>query len=245
MMIKFKPVPTILVTLGFVILMSLGIWQLERMAFKDRMIADITEKASQNSVSFPKGLKPTPAEEYKKYKLKGRFIEGKDMFLFSHNYLTPRGHGLSILTPFLTTDGEYIIVNRGWTKGKKHPETLPKKTNGEIEITTIITPRGPRGAFLPKNLLDQNLWLAPDIEEMKIFTGLDINTDMYMMMIEDNDQTIIDYHLLIPHHSDFTQIDSMQHKYYAITWFALAGILLLMAYSGARKAAKEEHQNLL
>lgn len=240
MNINFKPIPTTIISISFCILMSLGFWQLDRLREKQELIVDINNKIALKGELFQADFKQTPGNEFKKYILKGKFIENKDMFLYGYNFLTPRTHGLHTLTPFLTTDGQYIIVNRGWCAGKNNPACRPNKTHSDrdIEITTIVIPKVQRGAFLPKNLLDKNLWLSADLEEMKGFLGLDVQTEFFMTMIDENDTSISDYHLLLPFHKDFIKINYSQHMYYAITWFSIALILLIVAYFKARKTEK-------
>lgn len=237
MNINFKPIPTTIIAISFCLIMYLGFWQLDRMNEKQELIIDINNKMALKGELFPEDFKQIPENEFKKYILKGKFVENKDMFLYGYNFLTPRAHGLNILTPFLTTDGRYIIVNRGWSAGKNSPSCIPNKTNSEsdIEITTIVISKVKRGAFLPKNLLDKNLWLSPDLEEMRDFLGLNVQTEFFMTMIDENDPSIRDYHLLLPLHRNFISINYSQHIYYAITWFSIALTLLIITYFKAKK----------
>lgn len=236
MNIKFKLIPTVIVFFSFSILIMLGFWQLSRLKQKQDLITEINKNTLKQAELLPLDLQALSENEFKKYKVKGRFAEEKDLFLYGYNYANPRAHGLHILTPFLTSDGRYILVNRGWSSGKNSPDSLPKKTASEheIEIITMMLPKVKRGLFLPKNLPEKNLWLATDLEEMKEFLLINIHTGFLMTMIDENTDSVSEYHILLPKCKDFIRVNYSQHIYYAITWFSIAFILLIVAYFRAK-----------
>ncbi len=217
-----KLLPTIAVSITFCILVSLGLWQIARLKEKTEMINHINKQIEKQ----PEKLDNTATVDlYKKYSLKGRFLNDKDLFLYGNNHAKPPKAGWHILTPLLTTTGEYIMVNRGWTENKK----APKVSDKEIEIIGMATAPQSGNIFLPKNQPEKNLWIFVDLNEMAKTVGVPIREDFFITMIDGSTD------LLLPSPHDFTRLRNT-HLSYAATWLSLAVALLVIAYYRAKKS---------
>jgi surfeit locus 1 family protein len=221
---KFKLLPTIIISTTFITLMSFGFWQLQRLTLKQTLIEHINQQIEQEAVVLPQEFKPSAASAYTKYKISGKFIKDKNIFLYGNNFALPSKAGYFILTPFLSEAGEYFLVNRGWSESKN---IAPADNDDEITVLLML----PQKAHFstPKNDLMKNIWLSVDLPEAAAFTGLNINQSFYLTVIEGNSD------LLLPSAKDFTKIRN-NHLEYAITWFSLALALLIVVYSKCRRS---------
>lgn len=221
---KFKVLPTIIISMTFITLMSFGFWQIQRLILKQQLINHITQKIDQEAVVMPQNLHVNSDSAYSKYKISGKFIDERNIFLYGSNFALPSKAGYFILTPFLSDGGEYFLVNRGWSESKNI--ALADYAN---EITVLLMLPQKVHFSTPKNDLKKNIWLSVDLPEAATFTGLNINQNFYLTVIEGNSD------LLLPSAKDFTKIRN-NHLEYAITWFSLALALLIVVYSKCRRS---------
>ncbi len=221
---KFKLLPTIIISMAFITLMSFGFWQLQRLTLKQTLIEHINQKIEQEAVVLPQEFKPSAASAYTKYTISGKFIKDKNIFLYGNNFALPSKAGYFIFTPFLSEAGEYFLVNRGWSESKD----IALVYNAD-EITVLLMLPQKVHFSTPKNDLMKNTWLSVNLSEAAAFTGLNINQNFHLTVIEGNSD------LLLPSAKDFTKIRN-NHLEYAITWFSLALALLVVVYGKCRRS---------
>jgi surfeit locus 1 family protein len=230
--------PGIITLIGVAILCGLGVWQLERMVWKEGLLAAIAERVGAEPVDFP----PESAwatltrehDEYRHVRLTGQFLNDKEAHLQAnlvHKGPNEGALGYNILTPLRQGDGSLIIVNRGFVPlDKKDAAT---RADGQIEGATTITGllRFPQTHpwFAPADDPAKNVWFSRDPAPIARAYGL----ARVAPMIVDADAgegkskypiggaTLID----IPN----------DHLQYALTWFALAGALLAVFAVYARR----------
>lgn len=109
------------------LLVSLGLWQLDRAAEKERKLEQWQQQSEMLSWSahLTRGL-----EEGKPVSLAGRY--GELTWLLDNR--TREGRvGYEVLTAFYPRTGPPVVVNRGWVPAPRHRDRLPD----------IITPDGP------------------------------------------------------------------------------------------------------
>ena len=133
--------PAVFTLVGLAVLCGLGIWQLERKAWKEGLIAAIAERVGAPPVDFPpesawNGLSPEK-DEYRHVRVAGRFLNDEEAHLQAN--LVSSGPddgalGYDILTPFEMADGALVIVNRGFVPLDK--KDVATRLNGQIEGET-------------------------------------------------------------------------------------------------------------
>ncbi len=173
--------PAIAATIVTAILVSLGTWQVGRLAWKTDLIATLTARTR-----LPPVAAPTPAEaravdsqtlDWLPVRLSGRFLPGSDVPV--HAVLgEPHGRfggpGVWIMTPFARDDGSIVFVNRGFvpSRGRDLAPHAPAP-GGETTITGILRRPEPRGTHTPTDDPAHRLWFVRDPAVLAAALGLD------------------------------------------------------------------------
>ena len=104
-----------------VALIALGVWQIHRWHYKDRIQREI--HAAQLRPPVPLSAKPSP---YEKVALTGTWVAGKAAFYGDQIRNSPTGplRGGQLIVPFRRADGGVVLVDLGWVRGRA-PKTVP------------------------------------------------------------------------------------------------------------------------
>jgi surfeit locus 1 family protein len=218
-MIRFKPllVPTLWFLPGLLLLLGLGVWQVDRLHWKEALIASVetgmkAPPAPLKEVLAQNGLNEA---EWHHVSVMGHFLHDKEVYLFAPG---PMGQpGVQVVTPFLEDSGETILVNRGFVPDSlRKPETRPQgEVEGETTLTGVLRLSQQPGLFTPAANLNTRLWFVKNVPDMAAAIG--IATPPYIVEADGapnpggwplGGQTIVDF--------------PNNHLQYAITWFGLA-----------------------
>ena len=129
---QFKPplITTLIACVVFSILVSLGLWQLERAEYKA-----LTQQILEENRTLPELEILAPLKSDGKYRYRSVRIEGQ--FDVDHQYLLDnriyKGRpGFLVITPFLYANKKAaVLVNRGWLPLGKTRQELPEITVAE------------------------------------------------------------------------------------------------------------------
>ena len=238
------PVATgILVLIALAILISLGTWQVERLHWKEGLLADIAER----QVAAPVPLADIEAMaaasgdiEYRKVTATGRYINNKER----HFFATWRGQtGYYIYTPLELADGRALFVNRGFVPFEnKEPEMrMQGQLTDQQTVTGLARQKlpGKPSWVVPDNDVAKNIFYWKDLDVMAESVGLD--KARVIPFFVDADSTPNPAGLPI---GGVTQVDlPNDHLQYAFTWYGLAAVLIvIVALSWFRKGAKAAAQ---
>ncbi|GAA4002432.1 SURF1 family protein [Sphingomonas humi] len=194
---------------------GLGVWQVERLAWKRDLIARVEARLAAAPEELPpraSWTKLDPREiEYRRVRVRGVFDLANTTFV---DALTERGAGNWVLTPLRTGEGT-IIVNRGFApKGWNDP---PREA-APVEIIGLMRLSEPNGRFLRANRPGDNAWYSRDIAAIAAARGLSGVAPFF-----------IDAAVGSP--ADAYPIGGMTvvhfrnaHLVYALTWFGLAAL---------------------
>ena len=212
------------------LLVGLGIWQLQRLEWKEAGIAERKARIEGPPITLPRAIEDAEAEEiealeFTRVGLRGRFLHDNELYLSSRTY---KGVvGFHIVTPFVLEDGRSLLVNRGWVPMKRRdPATRSQgQLPGEIAIEGILRRGGWKGRdFLrPPNTPAENIWLWFDLPAMAVAAELEKPvTTLYVEAIASD----LPGGLPIGVETQITIAND--HLGYAITWFTLAFALLVI-----------------
>ena len=217
--------------LGFGLCVAAGGWQVNRLEWKQGLIAEIAKANEENPLTtLPKDDAALNALQFRKVLLTGTW-QGSTEF-----HLTPRYYrdkfGYWIITPFTLADGRTVLVNRGWVpREKKLPETRPEtRVRGWERITGMVRVGPERSAFTPKNQPAKNIWFGRDVADMAAYAKLKNVAPVMVDIVGTQDLK----RLPIP--SDGTIRLRNDHLSYIITWYGIAlGILVIFAVYHRKK----------
>ena len=217
--------PTLFTIPALITLIALGGWQLQRLAWKENIIAKIETAQNQPAVSLTQLPNQLSEWEFRQIKLHGRYRHDKELHLGARHYRKQLGY--HIITPFMLTGGDTILVNRGWVPtDKRNPSSRPEtQTTDEQEIAIMLrTPKG-RTLFAPDNDPAHNAWFWVDLPEM--IKHLNIKRIIgYAEAISQPKSYTGHAELPIPIGGRFYLRND--HLLYAITWFSLAVVLMVV-----------------
>ena len=200
--------------LGVAILLSLTVWQIKRMAWKNNLLSKIEIKISSPVVEIPQG----PSKQshgFLPVKAYGRFLGRPLKVLVSQKIY---GAGYRLITAFELQDGRRVLIDRGFISVSDTMPIVPK-----IDGMVIGNLHWPKeiDSFTPENDLKNNIWFARDVPTMAKY----LDTEPVLLILKSSD---LDQENIMPLPVDTAGIPN-NHLQYAITWFLLSLIWLGMS----------------
>lgn len=196
---------------------ALGIWQVERLAWKRDLIATVDARLAAPAVPAPGSgdwarINRTD-DRYRKVTVTGQFRHDAEVLVKA---VTELGGGFWVMTPLETQDGTWL-VNRGFVPAdRRDPETRSDgQVAGTLTVTGLMRMTEPGGAFLRANAPAEGRWYSRDVAAIAQAIG----TPLAPAFI-DADATPNPGGLPVGGLTVVAFRNS--HLSYALTWFALA-----------------------
>ncbi len=216
----------------------LGIWQIDRLQWKENLITQVAKFKDQQPEEFSIKNYDPEKDLFKKVYLFGAFQNDQEMLLDAKYFDESREKaslGYHVITPFITTEGVVVFVNRGWI-----PEDMKDQDKRKDSLVTALieTPlegmiresHGEAPWYMPHNVPEKNVWFWIDLPEMtkKLKEDSDIeNANIKPILIQQTVPTAFnDFKYPVPISGDIEFYN--QHMIYIITWFSLAFVVLGM-----------------
>ena len=160
--------PTIATGVAFALLMVLGSWQLERKAWKEGLIAQISARAHAVPLSLDDAIDQSARGrnlEYARVSVSGRFHPDKTLYLFAPEAGETGWHAY---VPLETASGRLVLVNRGWISQARRNEPSPPSNapQSEVHLVGLLRHPGSAGTFTPPNDVSRNIWHWRDVAAM-------------------------------------------------------------------------------
>lgn len=246
-LLRTKVTLGLLVLAAMAILVSLGIWQLQRKVWKEALIASIDMRSHGQAVSIPDEATWTswhPEEnEFRRVSLTGTFLHNREIPVYGLLPAEQAGAGVSsalqgtyLFTPLQLADGAIVFVNRGFVPNNKLVDA--QRPPGEVSVTGILRAPETRGLFVPENKPVDGQWFTRDIAAMASHRHIERFAPFYVEA--DPSTGSGNTPTLWPKGGVTRQVVlKNDHLQYALTWFGLALVLAAMSvYSLFRKRAE-------
>lgn len=198
---------------GLAVLISLGIWQVQRLDWKEAILADINDRMQGAPTQLPAAPDET-RDEYRAVTFSGRVVAGELHVLVSG---TKAGTGYRVISAFETGQGRRILLDQGLLPldAKDAAPTLPQT---DI-VGNLIWPDDVNSST-PTPDLGKNIWFGRDVDAM----AQALNTEAVMVVV--SNMTNPDPRTtLLPVDTSGIKND---HLEYAVTWFGLAAVWAAM-----------------
>jgi surfeit locus 1 family protein len=218
---------TVLSTAALAVLIGLGLWQLQRLEWKEGLIAEIEARVNAEPVSLKEAVARAHAGEdvsYLRVRAEGKFDNTKERYFFTVSDGTPGWH---VITPLETPDGETVLVDRGFVPDSfREPSSRPQgELNDAVTVTALARPPETQGLFVPDNEVERNRWFWRDLKAMTGSMFGDDAKDVAPIFLEAQRSDVPGGW---PRGGE-TRLDlPNNHLQYAITWFLLALCLVVI-----------------
>ncbi|MBR0725898.1 SURF1 family protein [Bradyrhizobium manausense] len=205
-----------------VVLMALGIWQVERRAWKLALIDRVEQRVHAPAQPIPSRAAwpavSAASDEYRHVSVSGRFLHDRETLVQA---VTEEGPGYWVLTPLQRADGTLVLINRGFVPSERRDPSTRQAGNpdSQIEVTGLLRITEPKGGFLRDNVPQHNRWYSRDVGAIAAARDLQ-NVAPFFIDADAGSQsgvgpigglTVIRF--------------PNNHLIYALTWFALAFML--------------------
>lgn len=211
---------------AFGLLVWLGIWQVQRLQWKEDLIARMSDQVSSAPLSVAEiEARQAAGEdvEFMRATASGRFVHDHELFVFT----TVEGEmGWKVVTPLEMGGGRAVLVDRGFIPyDLKDPASRAEgRPDGTVSVTGAVRPRASAQApFAPDNDIDANVWHWWALPAMAEAAGLE-RASPFILQAEPRPGDPAWPRASTP---DPAAIPN-RHLGYAVTWFGLAAILVLV-----------------
>lgn len=223
----FRPLPilTAFTALALAVLIGLGVWQLERRQEKHALLAQMEARAK---------TPPAPVEilfvtgdtfpAYRRATALGTFDHAKEVYVYAPRADTgPTRQGFKVLTPFALASGGVIVVDRGWVpEADKDPAARAGgQIEGEIELEGLLLPSAAPRTFTPPPDVATRTFFIRDTAAIAKVQGLTLHRTLLFEALTRTPGG--------PEPLPTRQDIPDNHLSYALTWFSL-GVVLLVIY---------------
>jgi len=233
--------PGLFTLLGLAMLIGLGMWQLDRLAWKEGLIAEVSARAAAPPVPAPPEADwPKLAAddyEYRHVRLEGVYEFGRQALVFralDHPRGRFGGPGYLVLTPLRLADGAYVIVNRGFVpQDQRNRFVAPaEQAPGKVAVTGLMRSSESRTWFTPSDDPAHGQWFTRD--SAAIAGALKLDRAAPFTIDADATGALGD----LPQGGETILAFPNNHLSYAFTWFgmalALAGVFCAFAVTRLR-----------
>lgn len=213
---------------------ALGVWQLERRAWKLELIHRVEARLLLAPTPVAANFHAQRDDAYQRVEARGVFLHDRETLVQA---LTERGAGWWVVTPLQTADG-IVLVNRGFVPPERRAPAARAdgQTSGQVTVSGLLRLSEPGGGFLRANdpLLDH--WYSRDVAAIAKARRLGKVGDFFI----DADGPVPAGGYPV---SGLTVVKFRNaHLVYALTWFSLAGMSLFGLALLVRAAPKSASQ---
>lgn len=205
--------PLVLGLGGATILVSLGLWQLDRLAQKEAYIAAIEAKIGAAPGPLPAAPDPV-ADRNLPVAVEGEYLSGETLVLASPQGMGP---GYRVIAPFQTVEGRRILIDRGFVR--EGAQGLPRPA-GKARIIGNLDWPNESDRFTPPPDAARGIRFARDVAAI----AQEMGTEPLLLVLRETSQTDTP---VTPLPVDASNVRN-NHLEYAVTWFGLALVWLGM-----------------
>jgi surfeit locus 1 family protein len=234
--------PALFTMIGVALLVALGVWQLQRLAWKEALIAAVAERVGR-APSDPPPEADWPrldrdALEYRHLRLVGTFRHRDEVHVFT-TLADPKGPaggiGYWVMTPLVLRNGAVIIVNRGFVPSHKADPTARAagQVEGVVELDGLARWSEDRNLFTPADDPAKGAWYTRDPQAIARALGLARVAPFFV----DAEASAPGG---LPQGGETRLAFPNNHLQYALTWFGLAAALLVVFGIFAAKGLRRQ-----
>jgi surfeit locus 1 family protein len=220
------------------LMMWLGSWQLDRAHWKQSLVDRHIASASQPAVALDTLGGDLAAARYRKVHVAGRYDIEHQLLLDNRMY---DGHpGYEVLTPLRLADGRELLVNRGWVPAVPDRSVLPAVAGpaGAVTLTASID-LPPEKTFRLADVEESGAGWPRVIQQLvpaqlETLLGKPLLPVILLLDAHDQNGFVRDW-------KPVYGVTPDKHRAYAMQWFTLALVLLIIYFSVNTKRTDREN----
>ena len=203
------------------VLVSLGFWQLGR--YHSKLDLEQQYQSRRNGEFSITDLKDVADPRYFQLFISGQFDNSREFLLDNRTY---KGQvGFHVLTPFVTSSGEFVLIDRGWIAGVPDRSRFPDVP----EVTGMVTITGQ--SWLPAGeafLLTEDFWedgwpkVIQALDSSRMEEVLEVTVQPWLLILDSNQPGSLQRNFYL------TNMPASRHFGYAVQWFAMAIALVIL-----------------
>ncbi len=226
-----RAVPTLFALAALVVFTGLGTWQVQRKAWKEALIHTLEQRLSAAPVDLPprqRWARLDPEEdEFRRVKFSAAFVSGEQALVYTSGSTfrsDVSGPGYWVLAPAQLATGGVVVVNRGFVpEGRQDRRSRAEdETTGAIELIGVTRWPEQRGVFAPKDEPERNLWFVRDPAAIAASKGWGDVAPFYVELEGPQPPGGL------PRAGALRANLRNEHLQYAITWYGLAVVVVVM-----------------
>lgn len=221
--------PLLLGLVGCGVLIGLGVWQLQRLQWKEAKLAQISAKIASVPAPLPATVSDA-ADIYLPVTVQGRLLGPEALVITGLNQAGP---GYRVIGAFEVAEtSRKVLVDLGFVAEADKDFVRPL---APMTITGNLNWPVEKDSYTPEPDLLRHFWFARDVERMANVLG----TEQTMVVAKSIDPAIP---AISPLPVDTSSIPN-DHLTYAITWFSLAvvwfGMTVLFVWRNRRRTVQD------
>jgi surfeit locus 1 family protein len=240
-MFKPKLIPTLVTVPCLLLVIALGIWQVQRMQWKEELLANLSHELDAAPTPLNAGMLADglPPQSFRHVEFEAALPAHIPVtFAAKYNHGSLGYHVISLME---LKDGGTVLVNRGWIPQAMRDTLLLEESRrskpDEITVTGLLRPLPRRGWFIPDNNAADNMWFWYDAPAIATQLGMGAPPQLVVEATAISPKT----NYPMPAKAEITLRND--HLMYALTWFgmALALVVIYVVYHLQLQQAGKDH----
>lgn len=220
-------IATALIVLAISIFMAAGFWQVQRAHYKDELKDRAEALMHEPPIEISAARLEAAVVEFHPVHANGTWLPDKTIFL--DNKVLDGVVGYHVITPLRIAGGNTaLLVNRGWVPAPPLRSELPRvfTPGGPVDIAGVA--RAPTNRFLElsgnvREGQQQRIWQNLTIGRFGSWSGLELQPVVVYQQNESADGL-----KRVPTAPEASGLGADRHRGYALTWFGLAAVTLVL-----------------
>ena len=229
-------IPGVVALAALLVLVVLGTWQLERKAWKESLIATLDRRLNDAPIALPPssewaGMTPDNSE-FTRVRVRAEFLKDSDALVYTSGSAIrddAKGAGYFVFSPAHLPNGQQVVVNRGFVPRR----TYPAPSGPQDIVGSIRWPEAP-SSFVSDHDAAGDIWMVRDPSAMAKLKTWGTVAPFYI----EQEAPVPPGGL--PHPAALKVQLRNDHLQYALTWYGLAAVLVVMFAIWARRRPREE-----
>lgn len=223
---RFRPTlwPTVFTIAALALLIALGSWQVQRLNWKQAIIADREAALARTPLSVDTITQAGAALWFRPVSAAGVFLHDSEIYIDGTSRRSRPGG--QVITPLRLDRGGVVLINRGWVPRELRDPAKRQagQVAGPVTVIGILREDGRKSDWIPENLPDKDIWYSVDVAGMARRLGL---VDVRPFYIEAGRAANPGGW---PLGRKPVVLLSNNHLQYAFTWFSFAVVLLVIYF---------------